>query len=70
MAIVVYVANDAQSHLDPLRELLPKRAGASLIGDDLLVARILADDSYLLRQDLIPILNRLSQNQLPKCWMI
>ncbi|MCW1950142.1 MAG: urease accessory protein UreD [Octadecabacter sp.] len=70
MALVVYIDRDAQNHLAAVRAMLPEHAGATLIGDDLLVARILADDSYLLRQDLIPILKRLSNNQLPKCWMI
>lgn len=70
MALLVYIAPDAESLLQPVRNALPERAGASLIGEDMFVARILADDSYLLRKHLIPILNRLSKNQLPKCWMI
>lgn len=70
MALIAYVAPDAESHLAPLRALLPPAAGASVIGEDLLVARLLAPDSYALRQSLVPILNRLSQNQLPRCWMI
>lgn len=69
IATLVYVAPDAQGHLTPLRKLLPKRGGASLIGDDVLVLRLLADDSYGLRQNLIPILNHLTDHHLPRCWM-
>jgi len=69
MASLVYVAADAGAHLAPLRAMLPDTAGASLIGDDLLVLRLLAPDSYLVRQTLIPILNRLTDNNLPRCWM-
>lgn len=70
MALVAYVAPDAGSRLARLRALLPAAAGASLLGPDLLVARLLAPDSYVLRQSLVPVLNHLSQNQLPRCWMI
>ncbi|WP_298908090.1 urease accessory protein UreD [uncultured Aliiroseovarius sp.] len=70
MALLAYVAPDAQGQIDPLRALLPETAGATGIGDDLLVLRILAPDSHALRQSLIPILNRLTQHQLPRCWMI
>lgn len=70
MAFLAYVAPDAQGQIDPLRAMLPDHAGATVIGDDLLVCRILATDSHKLRQSLIPILNRLTHNQLPRCWMI
>jgi len=69
MANLVYVAPGAGAQLAPLRAMLPDTAGASLIGDDLLVLRLLAPDSYLMRQTLIPILNRLTHNTLPRCWM-
>jgi len=70
IASLIYVAPDAQSHLTPLRTMLPDRAGASLIGDDLLVLRLLAGDGHDLRQSLLPILNRLTGDTLPRCWMI
>ncbi|WP_242494415.1 urease accessory protein UreD [Loktanella sp. IMCC34160] len=70
MALLMYVAADAEAHLGPLREMLPNLAGASLIGEDLLVLRLLTDDSFALRRSLIPILNRLTNDQLPKCWTI
>ncbi|WP_299350884.1 urease accessory protein UreD [uncultured Shimia sp.] len=70
MASVVLVCNSAEAHLDPVRHLLPETAGASLLQPDVLVLRMLAEDSYALRQSLIPILTRLSGGPLPRCWMI
>ncbi|UYV39599.1 urease accessory protein UreD [Rhodobacteraceae bacterium D3-12] len=70
MASVVYVNRDAEAHLEPLRGLLAGAAGVSLIGEDMLVARLLAADSFELRKTLIPVLRRLSGGTLPRCWMI
>jgi urease accessory protein len=70
MATLVYVAPDAGARLAPLRALLPATAGASLIRETLLCIRILAPDSFVLRQSLIPILNRLTGDDLPRTWTI
>lgn len=70
MAALVYVNHDAEAHLDPIRALLPETAGASLLQSDVLVLRLLAADSFVLRQTLVPVLNRLSGGALPRCWMI
>lgn len=70
LASVVYIAPDAAAHLDAIRAMLPEAAGASLIGDDLLHIRLLASDSFLLRQTLMPILVRLGETSLPRAWMI
>ena len=70
MALVVYVGADAAGQLDPVRDQLPPTGGASLIQPDVLVARLLAADSFVLRQHLIPILRRLNGDMLPRCWMI
>lgn len=67
---LVYVAPDAQSRLAQVRKLLPEHGGASLLHDDVLVLRALAVDSYALRSVLIPILNLLSPDGLPRCWML
>lgn len=69
MATVIYVADDAETHLSAVRALLPEMAGASLFQDDVLVMRLLAEDSFALRQTLIPVLHRLN-GDLPRCWMI
>lgn len=70
MAVLLYIAPDAEAYLGHVRSLLPDTAGASLIHDDTLVVRALAEDSFSLRRFLIPILNRLSGNSLPRPWMI
>nr|WP_269751606.1 urease accessory protein UreD [Pseudophaeobacter flagellatus] len=70
MATLIYVAPDAPGQLAPLRRLLPDKAGASVIGDDLLLLRLLATDAHDLRLSLIPVLNRLTRDTLPRCWMI
>lgn len=70
LATLIYIAANADAWLSPLRALLPDTAGASLIGDDLLHIRILAADGYILRQSLIPILNHLTDENLPRPWMI
>ena len=69
LATIIYVAPDAEARLARLRSQLPANAGASLIGPDLLVARILAADSFDLRQSLVPILGELSGDTLPRSWM-
>ncbi len=70
MVSIVYAAPDAEVRLDAARSLLPDTAGASLIQDGLLVVRILAADSHDLRISLIPILTLLSNDTLPRPWMI
>jgi len=70
MTSVLYVAPDAETHLGPLRAHLPQTAGASMLADDVLVVRMVAADSFALRQGLVPILNRLSRNTLPKSWRL
>ena len=52
------------------RTALPATGGASLVGEDMLLMRLLAPDSFLLRRTLVPILNRLIHNALPRPWMI
>lgn len=69
MATLVYVAPDAEAHLAKLRSLLPPAGGVSLLGPDILVARILAPNSFALRQTLVPILSHLSADALPRSWM-
>ncbi len=70
MVSLVYVAPDAEAHLSTIRSLLPGTGAASLVQEGLLVCRMLAPDGYLLRKHLLPVLNHLTQNKLPRCWMI
>lgn len=69
MASLVYIAPDAEAQLSFIRRTLGDYGGASMIGPDILVLRLLASDSYRMRKVLIPVLNRLSDDNLPRCWM-
>jgi urease accessory protein len=69
MASVVLMAPDAATHLKSIREMLPETAGASMINADLMAIRMLASDSYALRQTLVPILKHLTKEALPRSWM-
>lgn len=70
MATLLFAAPEAEAQLAPLRALLPETGGASLLGPDLLVARILATDSFELRRSLVPALTRLTGHDLPRPWMM
>lgn len=70
MASAVFVAADAAAHLPHIRDMLPETAGASLLHEDVLVLRVLAHDSFALRQTLVPVLARLRGGPLPRCWML
>ena len=70
LATVLFYAPEAEAQLGPARDLLSDTAGASLIQPNLLVARLLARDSYELRQSLVPVLTRLRGRPLPRPWMI
>ncbi len=70
LASVIYVAPDAEAHLPQVRTFLPQHGGASLLQPDVLHIRLLAQDSFVLRQSLIPILTLLNIGPLPRAWMI
>lgn len=70
MANLIYIGPDAEAHLDTVRSHLPITGGATMIEDDVMVGRVLASDGFELRQALLPILDLLSQNTLPKTWRL
>ena len=70
VATLVFADPDAEALLARVRALLPETAGASLLGDNLLVLRALADDSLSLRRYLIPVLELLSGQSLPAVWRL
>lgn len=70
MAFIVFASISAAGHLDAIRKMLPESAGASLINDTVLVIRLLAASGFDLRRSLMPILRRLNNDTLPRCWMI
>lgn len=69
-ATVLFASPDAAAHLADIRALLPATAGASLVRDGILFVRILAPDGYILRQSLIPVIERLTTLPLPKVWRL
>ena len=70
MATLLYVGEDAERFLAPLRQAMPGIGGASLIREDVLFARLLTPDSYLLRRSLMPVLETLLQSDLPRTWTL
>ncbi|GGA28396.1 urease accessory protein UreD [Amylibacter cionae] len=70
MASVLCVTPEIAANLSAVREMLPATAGASLIAPDTLVIRQLAQDSYMLRRSLMPLLEHLSQSPLPASWRL
>ena len=70
MALAVYASASAEGQLATVRGLLPTRGGASLLDRDLMVIRLLADDSFELRQTLLPLLRCLNHQEIPRCWMM
>ncbi|MEQ8342973.1 MAG: urease accessory protein UreD [Marinovum algicola] len=70
MASLVYVAPDAEAHLAAVRAQLATCGGASLLAPDVLVLRLLCPDSHVLRQHLLPVLDRLSGDTLPVSWRL
>lgn len=69
-ALVVFVHPAAETRLDPVRHLLPETAGASLIDSDLLVARLVAEDAFMLRKTLMPLIAGLLDDTLPRPWIL
>ncbi|WP_394179521.1 urease accessory protein UreD [Yoonia maritima] len=49
---------------------LPETSGASLIADDLLLVRLLAEDGFALRRQLIPVVEALSTAPIPRVWRL
>jgi urease accessory protein len=70
MAALLYVAPDAAAHLGPVRALLPATGGASLVAPDVLVLRLVAADGFGLRAHLVPVLERLCRDGLPRSWRL
>ncbi len=67
---VIYVAPDAEAHLEPVRSHLGEAGGASLLAEDTLLIRLTAPDSFDARQIMVPLLTELSASALPKTWML
>ena len=70
LASVIYVGPRAEAVLSAVRSLLPETGGVSLLSPGLLNVRLLAEDSFLLRRTLVPILRALTGRDLPKSWSL
>lgn len=74
MVTVLLVADDAETWLDAVREIIADEGGASawsVGGTGKLLARLHAGDGYRLRKRLVPLLGLLNrQAGLPKCWSL
>ena len=70
MAALVFVGPEAEAHLSVVRAHLPATGGASLLRPDVMVARVLAEDGFALRQTLVPVLDRLRPDGLPTSWRL
>ncbi|WP_375255169.1 urease accessory protein UreD, partial [Yoonia sp.] len=70
MVSVVYAHPLAQARLSAVRAHLPITGGATLLAENLLAIRIMAQDSYLLRRSLMPIIELLSGTTVPKTWRL
>ncbi|MDA9253145.1 urease accessory protein UreD [Planktomarina sp.] len=70
MASIVLVDPKAKTMIEGVRALLPASAGSSLLADNILVVRLLSPDSFGLRNILLPVLEHLTQNSVPKNWRL
>ncbi len=70
MALIVFASKAVEAHLGPVRDMLPDTAGATLIQNELLIVRTLAENSFALRRTLMPVLRQLNKGTLPRCWML
>ncbi|NCX83766.1 MAG: hypothetical protein EBX04_07735 [Rhodobacteraceae bacterium] len=70
IALILYRGQDADLALGRIRSVLNKYSGASLLRNDLFVARLIAEDGLALRKMLLPILDDLTRSNMPKTWRL
>lgn len=70
MASLIWYRKNASARLSHVRTLLEETGGASMLGDSLMVLRLLAEDGFALRRSLLPVLDLLSDNTLPQSWRL
>jgi len=69
-ALVGLVSPRAEVMLPLVRDMLPASGGASLVRADLMVVRLLALDAFVLRRTLVPLIELLHDDVIPRPWMI
>jgi urease accessory protein len=70
VATVMLATPDAERALADLRGALGDAGGASLVRPGVIVARVLAGDSYLLRKVLVPAIEGVAGAVIPKVWRL
>lgn len=70
VASVVCAAPGAASLVPDLRDIIGAEGGASALTEALVFLRLLAPDGFVLRQRLLPVLTRITGQDLPRTWMI
>lgn len=69
-ALIVLVGPTAEYHLPQIQAKLSGTEGASLLDPNLLVVRLLAEDAFTLRRSLVPLIEMLHEDVIPRPWMI
>jgi urease accessory protein len=67
VAWICLVAPEAETCLEPLRAAL---GAASLVRPGVLVARAVAEDSFLLRRAIVPAIEEITGARLPRVWRL
>lgn len=70
MASVVLASGDAETMLEPARDMIGPSGAASLKAPDLLCIRLIARDAMALRRAAIPLIALLSGAAIPKTWTL
>ncbi len=70
MAALHYFAAQAVDRKDGIQAILPDTAGVSAVSSDLITCRFLAADGFALRKALLPVIEHLTEDALPKVWRL
>lgn len=70
LATILFAGAAAEVLLPGLRACLPATAGASLVREGVLFARLLAADGFALRAALVPAITHLTGRAVPKVWRL
>ena len=69
-AILIFKSETAESFLNFVREQVNAQSGVSLINTNFMVARFVAPTGYELRKMLVPVINKITDENLPKTWRL
>lgn len=70
MANLIWVGEETEGNLTRIRDLIGTTGGASMIQQDTMAIRLLAEDSFALRRRLVPALDLMTGNALPLSWRL